>query len=177
VPHISAPPGNDTHFFQMGLLVKTFVEKRKYTKNLASVGRKVSSKEPSLEKPSDDYDVIIIGGGMKLYLPHCISPRAVRHRHCRMCSGSTAFGGSIDSCLGSRGRWQVSFCAISISWSSLYKTVAFQTFLLESQMHTDYFFTAVKIITFIRNLRNMRITVHDTGHEVFLPFLIHTTFD
>lgn len=63
MPHISAPPGND-----MGLLVKTFVEKRKYTKNLASVGRKVSSKEPSSEKPSDDYDVIIIGGGMKLYL-------------------------------------------------------------------------------------------------------------
>lgn len=48
----------------MGLLVKTLVEKRKYTKNLASVGRKVNSKETSSEKPSGDYDVIIIGGGM-----------------------------------------------------------------------------------------------------------------
>jgi choline dehydrogenase len=50
----------------MGLLLRTFVEKRKYTKNLASVGRQVSNKRTSSQTASDEYDVIIIGGGMEL---------------------------------------------------------------------------------------------------------------
>ncbi len=50
----------------MGLLTRTFLEKRNYTKDLASVGRHVTDEESSAEQTSDNYDVIIIGGGMGL---------------------------------------------------------------------------------------------------------------
>lgn len=55
----------------MGLLGRTFLEKRNYTKDLASVGHRVADEVPSSEQTSDDYDVIIVGGGMELSFIPC----------------------------------------------------------------------------------------------------------
>jgi hypothetical protein len=57
---------SNIRYLQMGLLARTFLEKRNYTKDLASVGRLVTDEEPPSEPTSNDYDVIIIGGGIEL---------------------------------------------------------------------------------------------------------------